>query len=168
MAEAGAKLKAYEVGGFVVTPFAAQLQGIPRGGRVLFVGGWNDRPPTDPAALADWKLQMRAWLEQLAAVAASRQLRVVRALLLEPEAAAETQLLEGLYAGVLPWSVLQDWPGFYRRLEPLEYWCFRSWQGAWGWKTDDHHRRWTPPAAAELVRLGNAALDAAEAWFWCA
>ena len=168
MAEAGAKLQTYWKAGTEVAGFAEQLQAIPRGGRVLFVGGWNDRPPTDPAALADWKLQMRAWLEQLAAVAASRQLRVVRALLLEPEAAAETQLLEGLYAGVLPWSVLQDWPGFYRRLEPLEYWCFRSWLGAWGWKTDDHHRRWTPPAAAELVGLGNAALDAAEAGGWCA
>ena len=168
MAEAGAKLQTYWKAGTEVTGFAEQLQAIPRGGRVLFVGGWNDRPPTDPAALADWKLQMRAWLQQLAAVAASRQLRVVRALLLEPEAAAETQLLEGLYAGVLPWSVLQDWPGFYRRLEPLEYWCFRSWQGAWGWKTDYHHRRWTPPTAAELVRLGNAALDAAEAGGWCA
>ena len=163
MAEAGARLQTYWKAGAEVTGFADQLQAIPRGGRVLFVGGWNDRPPTDPAALADWKLQMRAWLQQLAAVAASRQLRVVRALLLEPEAADDTRLLEGLYAGVLPWSVLQDWPGFYRRLEPLEYWCFRSWQGAWGWKTDYHHRRWTPPAAAELVGLGNAALDAAEA-----
>ena len=81
----------------------------------------------------------------------------------EPEAAAEPQLLEGLYAGVLPWPVLRDWPGFYRALEPLGYWCYRSWQGAWGWKDDHHHRRWTPAAAAALVSLGNAALDASEA-----
>ena len=159
----GAKLQTYETAGTVITGFAAQLQAVPRGGRVLFVGGWNDRPPTDPVALADFKKAVRAGLEELAAVAAQRQLQVVRVLLLEPEAADDTRLLEELYAGVLPWPVLRDWPGFYRALEPLGYWCYRSWQGAWGWKDDHHHRRWTPAAAAALVSLGNAALDASEA-----
>ena len=116
MAEAGAKLQTYWKAGTEVTGFADQLQAIPRGGRVLFVGGWNDRPPTDPAALADWKLQMRAWLEQLAAVAASRQLRVVRALLLEPEAADETRLREGALCRCV---ALVGPPGLARVLPPV-------------------------------------------------
>ena len=162
VAEAGARVQTYEAAGWVVTGFKDQLESIPRGGRVLFIGGWNDRPPRDPARLAEWQQQMLAGLREMAAVAAARQLRVVRAYLPEPEAADETRLLEGLYSRVVPWSVLTDWPGFYRELEPLEYWCLRSWQTAWGWKTDFHHRRWTPAAAARLVAWGNAELDSAE------
>ena len=105
---------------------------------------------------------MAADLKELAELAAARRLRVVRAYLPEPEAAEETQLLEGLYSRVVPWSVLTDWPGFYRELKPLEYWCLRPWQTAWGWKTDFHHRRWTPAAAAQLVAWGNAELDSSE------
>ena len=163
VAESGAKLATYEKAGTVIPSFSAQLQAVPRGGRVLFVGGWNDFPPMeDPVALAAFQATARAALEEVASVAAERQLQVVRVLLLEPEAAAETQLLEGLYAGVLPWPVLRDWPGFYRALEPLGYWCYRSWQGAWGWKDDHHHRHWTPAAAAALVALATGALGAAE------
>ena len=155
VAEAGAKLESYELAGTVVTCFKGQLESIPRGGRSF-------QPPRDPARLAEWQLQMLAGLQELAAVAAARQLRVVRAYLPEPEAADETQLLEGLYSRVVPWSVLTDWPGFYRELKPLEYWCLRPWQTAWGWKTDFHHRRWTPAAAAQLVAWGNAELDSSE------
>ena len=102
-----------------------------------------------------------AGLQDLAAVAAARQLHVVRAYLPEPEAAEETRLLEGLYSRVVPWSVLTDWPGFYRELKPLEYWECPSWRTTWGWKVDFHHRRWTPASAARLVSWGAAALDAA-------
>ena len=162
VAESGAKLKTYETAGTVITGFSTQLQAVPRGGRVLFVGGWNDHPPTDPVALADFQRATRAGLADLAAVAAERELQVVRVLLLEPEAAAATQILEELYAGMLPWPVLRDWPGFYRCLEPLGYWCWRSWQGQWTWKDDHHHRRWTPDAEAALVAKANAVLGAVQ------
>ena len=104
---------------------------------------------------------MAADLKELAELAAARRLTVVRAYLPEPEAAEDTQLLEGLYSRVVPWSVLTDWPGFYRELKPLEYWEFPSWRTTWGWKVDRNHRLWTPAAAARLVSWGAAALDAA-------
>ena len=105
---------------------------------------------------------MAADLEELAELAAARRLRVVRAYLPEPEAAEDTQLLEGLYSRLVPWSVLTDWPGFYRELKCLEYWELPSWRTAWGWKIDFNHRRWTPAAAAQLVAWGNAELDSSE------
>ena len=163
LAESGARLRTYEAKGLAIPGFAEQLRHVPRGGRVLLVGGWNDYPPAGPDALADFHTATREALDQLRGVAAERELHAGRVLLVEPEAAAATQILEELYAGMLPWPVLRDWPGFYRALEPLGYWCYRSWQGAWGWKDDRHHRRWTPAAAAALVALGNAALDVAEA-----
>ena len=161
VAEAGARLRTYEKEGHVVTGFLEQFASIPRGSRVLFIGGWNDHPPWDSARLAGWQHQMVADLEELAELAAARRLRVVRAYLPEPEAAEETQLLEGLYSRVVPWSVLTDWPGFYRELKPLEYWECPSWRTTWGWKVDCNHRLWTPAAAARLVSWGAAALDAA-------
>ena len=107
---------------------------------------------------------MAADLKELAELAAARRLNVVRAYLPEPEAAEETQLLEGLYSRVVPWSVLTDWPGFYRELKPLEYWELPSWRTTWGWKVDDHHRLWTPAAAARLVAWGGRRTGCRGAW----
>ena len=162
VADSGARLASYTKNGDFIAGFAKQMQAVPRGGRVLFVGGWNDHPPTDPVALTEFQRATRAGLADLAGVVAERELQVVRVLLLEPEAAATTLVLEELYAGMLPWPVLRDWPGFYRCLEPLGYWCWRSWQGQWTWKDDLLHRRWTPDAAAALVAKANTVLDAVQ------
>ena len=162
VAESGARLATYEKHGELIPGFARQLLAVPRGGRALFVGGWNDHPPTDTGALTEFQTATRDALADVAAVAAERELQVARVLLVEPEAAAATQILEELYAGMLPWPVLRDWPGFYRCLEPLGYWCWRSWQGQWTWKDDHHHRRWTPDAEAALVAKANAVLGAVQ------
>ena len=129
LAESGARLRTYEAKGQVIPGFAEQLLHVPRAGRVLLVGGWNDYPPAAPDALAAFHTATRDALDQLRNVAAERELHAARALLVEPEAAATSQVLEELYAGTLPWPVLRDWPDFYRALEPLGYWCWRSWQG---------------------------------------